>query len=791
MVLMVLALTVPITPVLANDDADRSVEEILREILDLLQQQPPPQQPPIPTDPPPTTTPAPDSPNPRLTTPQNVTVNAGQTIEVTLTLRNIGMGAASNILSQALPSSGAPFTVEFINNTNSINNLAANATRNMTLRITVNANAAGGSHQINLTHLFRTPSGTNTSTTDIINVRIVADDEGVPNINLSNFRTGTGSGLMLPGSTAPIGPGQNFTLSADISNLGNVDARNVQISLPNLSADTIFFTGDLNQFFFSNMATGHTSTLSFPLRTSQNITSGTHQIDFRVTYRGESGDPIVETFPAFVTVYAQDEVETQANFEIRNMTTTTGNLRVGQTGTVSFYVHNTGDAEARNLRVVANPGSHIRPTAGSAQTIASLAPGASHRLTFSFSPRESAETGSHDIGFTVGTGDSSIEQFTFLNVFNPEREDDTAPGRVQIPRVIVAALELYPITPRAGQEFTMEVTFRNTSATRSVNNIRILIEEMLTTIIPGQQSHFAGFNPVGGSNALFVDFLAPLGEVTKTLRFTTVTEATPGAHNMRFRFDYQDQDFYTRDAEQQISISIAQLTRLELADINVGGWVTPAVGMAVPFSYNIINSGRVNLINVRTRTEGPFDVTQGGRYIGQLNSQRMAGFDGAIIPFYPGEQSGVFIIYGEDVTGEMVEIRHEFTVFVEGGRDEGGFGEDWREGGGMGGDFGMVRPGDGMGMGDIGMMGGEAWCHVAGEMVQTGYLSDTGEWVSLGEWCMETGAWLPARSGFDFMGLIQRPVVWGSAIAVGVIGAVVVIVIVRRKRPQFDVNLDD
>jgi len=762
---------------------------MLEEILNLLQQQPPPPPQPDPT--PPTTVPPPDSPNPRLTTPQNITVNTGQTIDVTLTLRNIGMGSASNILSQALPSSGAPFTVEFINNSNNISSLAANSTRNMTLRITVNANAESGNHQINLTHLFRTPSGTNTSTTDVINVRVIGGDEGRPNVNLSNFRTGGAGGMILPGGSAPIGPGQSFTLSADISNLGNVDARNVQISLPNLSADTIFFTGDLNQFFFANMEAGHTSTLSFPLRTSQNITSGTHQIDFRLTFRGESGDPIVETFPAFVTVYVMDEVETNANLEIRGMTSTTGNLRVGQTGTVSFYVHNTGDAEARNVRVVATPESQaIIPVQTSrTQVIPVLAPGASHRLTFNFSPTELSETRSYGVGFVVGSGENAPEQFAVLNVYNPDRQETTTPGLVQIPRVIVAALELYPTIPRAGQEFTMEVTFRNTSATRSVNNIRILMEEAMGSNIPGQQSHFAGFNPVGGSNALFVDFLEPLGEIAKTLRFTTVTEATPGAHNMRFRFDYQDQDFHPRDAEQQISISVAQVTRLELADVSIGGWVTPMVGMPVPFNYNIINSGRVNLINVRTSTEGPFDVAQGGRFIGTINSQRMAGFDGAFIPHYPGEQSGVFIISGEDVTGEIVEIRYEFTVFVEGGWDGGGFDEGFLEGGGMGGDF-TLRPGDGMG--DMGMIGGgDAWCHVAGEMVQTGYWSDTGEWVSLGEWCMETGAWLPASSGFDFLGLIQRPVVWGSAIAVVVIGAVVVIVIVRRKRPQFDVDLDD
>lgn len=757
---------------------DPRVDEIIWELMELrrlIEENPTP----APTQPP-----TPDSPNPRLTNPQSITVSPGQTLEVAITVRNIGAGAAHNLLTQATASPDAPFIVEFVGNTNSINQLSANSNRNMTLRITVNENAQPGNHRINLTHLFRTHTNDNRSSEDTINVHITGQEVGTPNVHMSNFRVG---GLI--GQATPVGPGQNFTLSANMGNIGAAEARDVRISLTNQSADAIFFTGDLNQVASTTMAAGYTSTLNFPFQTSQNITSGTHEITFRVTYRGAPGtDPVSEEFSAFVTVYAP-EADNQVSLEIRGMTTTTGNLRVGQTGTVSFYVYNTGDNALRNVRVAANTSTHIRPTqTASTQTIQNLAPGASQRLTFSFFATDAAETGSHDIGFTIGSGDNTIEQFTFLSIYNPEREEETtAPSRVQIPRVIVANTVLYPPVPRAGQEFTMEVTFRNTSATRSVNNIRILMEEVLGNNLPGQTSHFAGFNAIDGSSTLFVDFLEPLGEITRTLRFTTVTEATPGAHNMRFSFDYQDQDFYTHDAQQQVSISIAQVTRIELSDVQIGGWMTPMVGSIVPFSYNIINSGRVNLINVRTRAEGPFDVSQAGRHIGMVNAQRTTSFDGNLIPLEAGELTGQFIVYGEDITGQIVELVHEFTVFVEGGFED----EGWREGGGMDGDFSLQRPGD-MPSGREEMGGFDAWCHVSEQMVTTGYMNmDTGEWVSLGNWCMDTGAWLPYSTGFDLLAFVQRPIVWGSVIALGGVAIIVVVVIVVRKRPQFDEALED
>jgi hypothetical protein len=546
------------------------------------------------------------------------------------------------------------------------------------------------------------------------------------------------------------------------------------------------------------LAPGASQQLSFSFSPRSSATTRSYAIGFTV----HDGDLSFQQFAA-INVYNPDPEEdatddTLANLEIRNMTAPGGQFNVGQTATISFYVYNTGDAEARNIRVSAVPETtDIVPVqTASTQSIQRLAPGESQRLTFSFSPRSSATTRSYAIGFTVQDGDLSFQQFAAINVFNPEPEEDEDPqetGRVQIPRVIVSAISIDPPMPRAGQPFDMEVTFRNTSATRSVNNIRVLMEEVIGAAIGGQSAPFAGFTPLGGSNTLFVDYLAPHGEITMNLSFTTVVEASPGAHNMRFSFDYQDQDFYSHDANQQISISVAQVTQLELDRVNVGGWVVPTVGMEVPFDFTIINSGRVNLINVRVRAEGPFDVSQAGgengQFVGNINSQRTTRFEGAIIPFEAGEQSGNFVVWGEDITGEIVELIHPFTVWVEGGFE---FGDDgFREGGGFD-DGGFGRPTmPGMEMGA--MPPGEInFDPETGAMLAGSWDWETGEFTATHEMDPETGEWREiGGGGFDFLALIRRPIVWGPAIGVVVVVAIVVIVIVaRRKKSPFDLDED-
>lgn len=778
---LILTLTV-ITPVLAVDCADGDWECMLREVVrlqgeindlqrlnsDLIWELANAGQEPPPPPPPPPTIPRANTPNPRLQSPQNITVTAGETVEFDILIRNIGSGVANNFLSQATPSAGAPFTVEFLNNSNMVGFINTNRTHTMRIRITVNREAESGNHSIAFNNLFRDSNDDNESTTDTLSVRVVGADDGAANVRLSNFR--------MAGASNVVGAGESFVISANVQNIGAAIARDVQVLPQGLGTSGIFFAGDVPSF--ATMEAGYSGVVNFTFQTSADITSGSHSIEFYVTHRDGSG-----TFPFFVNVYAPED-DSLANFEIRNMVVPTGVFNVDQTATISFYVYNVGDVEARNIRVESaaeNPTAIVPVQTASTQTIASLAPGESHRLTFSFSPRSAATTRSYAIGFTVRYGEDSFEQFAAINVFNPEAEDDEEGSRTQIPRVIIANTILNPTTPRAGHEFEMEVTFRNTSATRSVNNVRILMEEVIGTTQQGQTPQFAGFTPLGGSNTLFIDYIGPRQEITMNLRFTTVMEATPGSHNMRFSFDYQDEDFYTHEATEQIAIPVTQVSRLEISNVELAE--SGMVGMSVWFQYRIINSGRVNLINVRTRTEGPFDVALAGRYIGQINAQRTADFNGQFTPLEPGEHRGSFIVYGEDPAGEIVELVHEFVIFVEGGFSDD-YSGNWAEGGGMG-DMGMMRPGGDMGMGD-------AWCPVAEEMVTTGYWSEeTHEWVSLGEWCPETGAWLPHGSdGFDFMGFIRRPVVWIVGGGIILAAAVVSVVLIRRKRDDFDLDED-
>jgi len=143
------------------------------------------------------------NPRPHVVSPQIILLEPGEVVDIQVAVRNIGNATAYNFLSTATASDDAPFIIEFINNSNRFNNITQNHQRNMTLRITVDADAKPGAADIDLLHRFSNNVGVHSTTTDTIGVRILGEvvPTGTPNIRLTNFQN----------SVSNLEPDQSFT----------------------------------------------------------------------------------------------------------------------------------------------------------------------------------------------------------------------------------------------------------------------------------------------------------------------------------------------------------------------------------------------------------------------------------------------------------------------------------------------------------------------------------------------------------------------------------------------------
>jgi len=637
----------------------------LREEVNSLRQAPPP-----PPPPPPQAAPRPQFPNIRLVQPQTIVLTPGEELVLDIEIRNIGNAIAEGTLVTA--STDGPFTIEFLNNGNILGTVGQNHSRTIRTRLTANSNADGGNYSLRLEFAFRSArDGASETSNDTISVRIDAQAVA-PRLNLRNFTT----------SQPNIYPGNTFTISAQLANLGDGNAYNVQAAISDgLDSDGIFLSGSPNAPFIQIAEPDHESTVSFNFAAAANMSSGTFPITFELTARSQSGEAITETFTFFVTVLTPLEGTRRAVVSA-DLSAYAGVANVGQQVPITMQITNTGVLPARNIRIAANPANlaDIVPQSANVHTIGILEPGESQSLPFYFSATSTAGSHTHMVGFEVAyeTGASgdletdTFEQFAGITVYNPEDEDDENDEErgQHRPRVLVSAYSVDPLIVSAGEEFDLYMTFHNTSSTRSVHNIRVTL-----AAVEFEERSGAVFTPVGASNTLFIEDMAPREEVSRSLRMFTVPNANPRTYNIAITFDYEDEDFNEFTETEQISINVRQVTRLEISNLQI----PPQAMMFQPVfvDFNIINSGRVTLANLRVALEGNFETSGIDVFVGNMGRGNSTNFAGQFVPEMSGEQQGTLIISGEDEIGEVIEFRHEFTIFIDemvdfGGWDDGG-----------------------------------------------------------------------------------------------------------------------
>ena len=661
------------------------------------------------------------NPNIRLVQPQSIVLIPGEVQYIDVVVRNIGNAVANNTLVTAI--ADAPFTIEFINNSNILGNVAQNNERNIRMRISADANAPANTHSLRFEFAYRTRDE-NVTSEDSISVRIDAQAQ-TPQIMLRDFST----------NVMQIFPGDNFQISAELLNLGEGNAYNVQAAIADgLNPEGIFLSGSPNAPFLQTMPPGYTRQISFGFTASSRISSGTFPIVFELTGRNHAGEDISERFTYFVTVIAPLAGESRAFLSL-NASAPAGVFRVNERAAVSIVISNNGNLPARNIRVAANTNAEaIVPQSADRDTIGILEPGASQALTFVFSPTADAASQYHTIGFEVtydtgASGDSetdSFEQFVGISVYNPDRDEENRRSR---PRILITEYSVYPNIVSAGREFDLFMTFQNTSSTQAVQNIKITL-----AAVEYEERSGAVFTTVGASNTFFAESLAPGESRQHQLRMFTVPNALPRTYNIEVIFEYENENFDELVEREQLSINVRQVTRLEIDGLMIPSHATQYQPVFVDFS--IINSGRVTLSSLRIAMEGDtFDNTGMNIWVGNMGMGNSANYSGQFTPMELGEHHGVLIVSGEDAIGEVIEYRHEFTIYVS-----------------------EMMAWDDMGMGD-GMPGRPGW---------------------------DGGMDMPGQNGL-FNGIL--PWIIGALVIIG-IGAATTIIIVRKKRNNRDIFED-
>ena len=597
-------------------------------------------------------------PNVTLISSPNFTVNAGEKTSIKFTLKNTTTFVANNISIRAAlaASSSIPFSIDFKDNVNTIKLLNTYSEKEVELILNVDPLAEAGMYTINLEYMYSNQYDKEFKTSDTLYVK-VENSKYSPKLVLENFNL----------DKTDISSNTAFKLSTSLSNIGNGEAKDVEITLDGLSSDTITLKNDLNFLYYSTLNDLESKPIELDLYTSSKIKKGSYPITFNISYKDGKSQEYKESQQFFISVFTQED-KSKANLQIENLTPSTKTYSVNTDFKIGMNLNNTGDKEAKNIKITANYGSDntIIPKSQSIQLIDSIGIAESKYVEFIFCATSSAKTQNYPISFTIsyenGTKDDSdnvqtIEytQYTGVNINNPEKDNDT--DKKSVPKIIISKYSCDPIVVNAGEEFNLNMTFTNTHPTKTVNNIKIYLSV-------SEKSETGNiFIPVNSSNTFYVDSIKPNQSVERSVRLFAMSDAKPKTYDLFVNFDYEDETGSLPTSQEYIGISVRQPAKLETSEFSIPN--TGTVGQPVYFSFDFYNTGSVTLKNLMIKIKGDFEASPSSNYYGNFESGNYEYFEGSITPLNSGKQSGQLVISYDDANGERIEKITEIEMNVE------------------------------------------------------------------------------------------------------------------------------
>jgi hypothetical protein len=459
-----------------------------------------------------------------------------------------------------------------------------------------------------------------------------------------------------------IAKGQSFQASIFFQNIGDAEITNISTKLSGLSKDTIFLESGSDAGFIKSIKANGNGYITYNLKAASTVASGTYELEITFKYNG-----IEETQKVYITI-SQSSTQS-SNVVIKDMIFDTKQITPNDNFQVSFNLLNSGPISASNIIVKAeSQDPQVVPKSTSIIKIDNLKSGESKNIRFLFSPTQDAITRNYPIKITVEYQDiySGAEKYTFeqyvgLNAYVAAKpgEEDTPKGK---PKLIIDKYNFEPTLVKAGQNFTMSLSFFNTNSTKTVKNIKIFLTADTVANPDSPSSGGSVFTPVDSSNTFYIDSIGPKGKIQKNIVMYTVPDAQAKTYTLTANFEYEDADGNEYTATELIGVPVVQESKLEIGEL---GYMPEAyVGQSTPISVEFFNTGKVTLYNMMVKLEGDFQTENGQYFVGNFESGSSEFFEGYVIPYQAGELSGALVFSFEDSTGQMQEIRKEFTLNV-------------------------------------------------------------------------------------------------------------------------------
>lgn len=599
-----------------------------------------------------------------VTADENIELFAGSTNTIKLTLKNVtNSTTVRNIVfpSQYLENSAfvsiKPITEMPIKSLNSGG--SSNSSVEMELEVEVDRFAESGTQALTfkLLHTDTTveynPSyginiiETKETTTHTVYVKV---------INLKNngrLTIETPEGISATAGSA-------FDLPLTVKNIGDFAAKDVKINISGLAQDGFTLISGTGGNDLGQIAGGRSQTLTYSLRASSSLKSGSYPVNFTLEYMDEKGRP-AESSPQEIEVWipVAGSGSVGSIIEVTDLKAGKATVKPGETFDVVMNIKNSGEFDTGQIKIFANVTEALLPVTQNMQIIQGLKKGESKSITFSFQPQPQAERGSVPITIKVEpvNDQDGVSISQAISVFIDSDSSGTPEPGKNIPKIIIKSYSSEPTLVNAGETFNLTMQFLNTHSSREVRNIKGSFSVSDSSSETGNV-----FTPVGSSNTFYIDKINPQSTADWDVTLYTIPDAKSKTYTMSISFEYEDDLGTQHSATEIIGIPVYQPSRFEVSDFIVPS--EASLGVPIYLFFEMYNLGKTDIYNVKLNVEGDFEAQPSSNYFGNFESGRVEYFELNIVPTMPGEAKGRIVFQYENASGEVQETVKDISMNV-------------------------------------------------------------------------------------------------------------------------------
>jgi len=478
------------------------------------------------------------------------------------------------------------------------------------------------------------------------------------------------SGALKPGGTA--------TISFDVINSGELEAKNVCLSadysggqlIPQYTSYTKKL-GDLKE--------NASEKVSLDVKVLENVTQEMVQLPLVITYKDSDG--VSYTAETNNILYLEVEQPQQEKDEFENGTLLVNGVKqspskpkAGDKVSLTFNMENTGEKDYTDTKLYVNyvSGTGFEPVSAEPyQYVGTIKAGQKKSVTVNVivgkDIAEGMNTLTVDYEYKDGQKETVSDSVT-LYVLNVQKEENAGLSK---PKLMVSDFSSSSEVVKSGEEFDFTFSVYNTHGDTAAKNIKVTVTSEM-------------FSVTKGSNSFFMPMIAPGESEEITINLKASAAATTGSYPVDIRMEYEYDGMPVTEANaggvevtETKMLLIKENLRVSVENVTVGGWNEPYVDQTTQLAFSVYNMGKSQLNNVYFTVEGDFEVANGSSYYyGTLQAGYPDYVEMDIIPLAAGDVTGKLIVHMEDSNGDEVTYETEITGFV---MEEGGGDIDWED----------------------------------------------------------------------------------------------------------------